>query len=169
MFPLQEGPGILLQFGDFDVFSPVKCLQCHLWDGWFGMVGWLVGMVGLGWLIKGSSNPQCFLSRMLRRFWQNEEQVGSILRMWESWMKYLRACFLFKKALGYFFSLAILMSLVQSSVSKFGDFDVFSPVKCHLWDGWFGMVGWLVGWLGWLVWDGWLKVPATPNASCQEC
>ena len=27
MFPLQEGPGILLQFGDFDVFSPVKRIQ----------------------------------------------------------------------------------------------------------------------------------------------
>ena len=27
MFPLQEGSGILLQFGNFDVFIPVKCLQ----------------------------------------------------------------------------------------------------------------------------------------------
>ena len=54
-------------------------------------------------------------------------------------MKYLRACFLFKKALGYFFSLAILMSLVQSSVSSvtFGMVDL----------GW--LVGWLVGWDGW--------------------
>ena len=80
-------------------------------------------------------------------------------------MKYLRACFLFKKALGYFFSLAILMSLVQSSVSKlwmlyccvFNLTDTLSPgmkvpISCTVT---FGMVdlGWLVGWL--VGWDDW--------------